>query len=78
MPNTNSGGAFILAEKIRLALAEYNHSLAGIVTASFGVAEYVASDSSTDWFKTADTALFEAKKSGRNKVVISKKSEENS
>ena len=78
MPNTNSGGAFILAEKIRLALAEYNHSLAGIVTASFGVAEYVASDSSTDWFKSADTALFEAKKSGRNKVVISKKSEENS
>ena len=78
MPNTNSGGAFILAEKIRLALEEYNHSLAGIVTASFGVAEYVASDSSTDWFKSADTALFEAKKSGRNKVVISKKSEENS
>lgn len=39
------------------------------ITASFGVAGYVAGDSPETLIKRADRALYEAKKTGRNKVV---------
>ena len=36
---------------------------------SLGVAAYEAENSVTDWLLAADTALLDAKRSGRNQVV---------
>ena len=41
------------------------------ITASFGVAELHPGESSTDLFVRADTALIEAKETGRNRVITS-------
>lgn len=40
------------------------------VTSSVGIAEFKSMESIEDWIKRADTALYEAKNSGRNKVVL--------
>lgn len=43
------------------------------ITSSFGISEYVKNDSISNVFKRADTALYEAKESGRNKVRVKEK-----
>ena len=70
MPNTDSVGAMLVAEKIRQALEANNHPQAGRVTASLGVAERMQSESFATWYKRVDQALYEAKNSGRNRVVM--------
>ena len=41
------------------------------ITCSCGVAEYTKGESSKAWFNRADSALYKAKESGRNRTVIS-------
>lgn len=41
------------------------------ITCSCGVAEYIKGESSKVWFNRADSALYKAKESGRNRTVIS-------
>lgn len=41
------------------------------ITCSCGVAEYIKGESSKAWFNRADSALYKAKESGRNRTVIS-------
>lgn len=41
------------------------------ITCSCGVAEYTSGESSKAWFNRADSALYQAKESGRNRTVIS-------
>ncbi len=41
------------------------------ITCSCGVAEYIKGESSKAWFNRADSALYQAKESGRNRTVIS-------
>lgn len=41
------------------------------ITCSCGVAEYINGESSKAWFNRADSALYQAKESGRNRTVIS-------
>ncbi len=41
------------------------------ITCSCGVAEYTKGESSKAWFNRADSALYQAKESGRNRTVIS-------
>lgn len=41
------------------------------ITCSCGVAEYAKGESSKAWFNRADSALYKAKESGRNRTVIS-------
>ena len=41
------------------------------ITCSCGVAEYIKGENSKAWFNRADSALYKAKESGRNRTVIS-------
>lgn len=71
MPYTAKNGGVKVAEKIRGSLEALEHIGVGTVTASFGVAEHLSGESIPDWFKRADTAMFNAKNSGRNCVKVS-------
>ena len=67
-PQTSLDGAFWLAEKIRTRvksadLGEYGHS-----TASFGVTAFAEDDNIEDITARADTGLYAAKQTGRNRA----------
>ena len=60
-----------ILEKIRKAIENYKFPIIDKVTCSFGA---VLHNPSLTWqitFKSADIALYEAKNSGRNKIIIS-------
>jgi diguanylate cyclase (GGDEF)-like protein len=73
LPGTNETGAVDLAERLRLALGKT--SIKGDqnqfrITASFGVSEVCANDEGVDKpLGRADSALYAAKRAGRNCVV---------
>ncbi len=76
MPQTDLDGARILAERIRQNIEQElfanDKGESFSVTASFGVAELLSSMLTTnDIIAAADKALYIAKNSGRNRVVIS-------
>jgi len=68
--NTPIDQARLVAEKIRLLIAdrEFDNDLR--VSASFGVATLHSNETLEQLFKAADEALYKAKNEGRNKVVI--------
>ena len=59
------------AERIRADLGVKPQPMLGgkCITASFGVAELRPTDSATDFFVRADSAMLKAKESGRNQVI---------
>ena len=67
---TRKEGALEVAERLRIAIRTLEIPGAEHITASFGVAE-CPSDAQTavDILKAADVALYEAKRSGRDRVV---------
>ena len=73
LPETGINGAVIIAERIRNIISETEnnfHNVSLIVTVSLGVAETGQSiDTQEKLIKSADRALYEAKKTGRNRVV---------
>ena len=74
LPGTSARRATQIAERIRRKISDMNVIVDGNsieVTASFGVACFPSSDINNmeDLLKAADKALYEAKESGRNKVV---------
>jgi diguanylate cyclase (GGDEF)-like protein len=73
LPGTDLGGAARVAERIRQALAaRVILSAAGepiAVTASFGVAAHAGSGRADQLLATADAALYEAKRGGKNRVA---------
>lgn len=76
LPNTSIWNAQTVAENIRATIAKKrlhnktgNQDL-GVITMSFGVAEFEPGMSGETLFQEADSALYEAKRSGRNRVVL--------
>ncbi|MBN2808325.1 MAG: GGDEF domain-containing protein [Deltaproteobacteria bacterium] len=73
LPETGKKNALEVAERMRQAIATNNFQAQGrrvSVTMSFGVAEFPGdSDDCDSLIKHADLAMYEAKKSGRNRVV---------
>ena len=76
MPETNSEGAKIVAERIRLAVEAHkiigNENRLFRVTASIGVASFDKKihNKYQDVIRDADYAMYMAKKSGRNQTVV--------
>lgn len=69
-PATHLEGAEVVAEKLRKRIERRTFETVGTLTASFGVAEFNRDEAVDALIKRADDALYEAKKHGRNRVVI--------
>ncbi len=67
---TDASRASILAQKLRVAVEKYNFDTVGKLTISLGVTEYKDNESEENFIKRVDNALYEAKESGRNRVVV--------
>ena len=77
LPNTDVQGAEVIAENCRksietLAIVHGASSVSSVVTVSLGVAgsREAQCRAATDLFEGADSALYQAKQLGRNRVVV--------
>ena len=72
-PNSDEHGAYMLAERIRAAVHEaFANGPDGQLTISFGISTHPLHGQSADGLlRTADQALYAAKRLGRNRSVIS-------
>ena len=72
LPNTNKQNAINLANKLnfevsKIIFEELNNTN---ITISIGVSKYIKNDTIQSIIKRADDALYEAKETGRNKVIF--------
>ena len=84
LANSSAEQAGIIAEQMRKAIMEttikYEKSVSTNITASFGVASMVPGQGQTNpdaLIMAADQAMYRAKRSGRNQVVVSGQSDDN-
>jgi diguanylate cyclase (GGDEF)-like protein len=68
-PNTMKDNAYSVSEKIRCAVEENRFKTVGKITISLGVYTYNKGDDENSMIHKADNALYQAKKTGKNKVV---------
>ncbi len=75
LPQTDLAAAESIANRIRVQLSEKrlvlteNKLSLGVITASFGVAQWFADESDSELIARADAMLYQAKRSGRDRVV---------
>jgi diguanylate cyclase (GGDEF)-like protein len=71
LPNIDTDGAVIVAERLRLAIQEIRIESSDIeVSASFGVSCYAENDDTEFLVNRADLALYKSKRNGRNRVTV--------
>lgn len=70
LKNVTAEEAQMIAEKLRYAVESLKIDDYFSCTCSFGISLYKPSENIDETFKRADDALYEAKHSGRNKVII--------
>lgn len=77
LPSTPQAGAVLLAERIRSSISALHFdtlpSTAG-VTVSIGVGHLAENDTATELLQRADTGLLQAKRAGRDQVIVSQSS----
>lgn len=61
-----------ISEELRFLIESTQLLDAQKITVSLGTAEYNSGETARNWLSRADTALYEAKNSGRNKVCLAK------
>jgi two-component system, cell cycle response regulator len=70
LPHTNIDGAATVANKIKTNIEEYDFTELNLkITASFGVSELGTDDTDESLILRTDKFLYEAKNSGKNKVI---------
>ena len=71
LPDTGAEDAFLIAERLRVAIRDHFGQDTVPITISFGVACYPAhGETAASLLRAADEALYGAKESGRNRTVI--------
>jgi diguanylate cyclase (GGDEF)-like protein len=73
LPETETQGAAVLADKLRRLIADSNFQFEGesvSVTMTFGVACFRKGETLDNCIARADTAMYHGKKAGRNKVML--------
>lgn len=78
LPNTDSSGGVIVAEKIRSKIEHNSFEYDGhffTVTMTFGVAEYEVKEGLDGTIKKADDALYQGKSMSKNCVVLAKRNQ---
>lgn len=70
LPQTNLDGAILAADKIRTSIIEHSFTDKFLkISGSFGVAQLLNEDGEKDFISRADKLLYEAKRTGKNKVI---------
>ena len=70
MPNTPLPAAQRSAERLREQVEQWQFRGVGALTASMGVAQFAPTETTAEWLRRADDALYRAKKRGRNLVEV--------
>jgi diguanylate cyclase (GGDEF)-like protein len=68
LPHTGIEDAFVAAESLRYKVENFSFGLGHDVTVSIGVGEFMPHESVHECVRRADSALYEAKERGRNRV----------
>ena len=72
MPHVEAPQAWVALERLRKCIAQHpmGEQAALTVTISAGVAQWLPGESLDQWLERADKALYQAKRSGRNRCLI--------
>lgn len=69
LADTEESQAILIAEKMRIACGKIIFDECKSITVSIGVAEVQHDETFDSWFRRADSALYTAKNTGRNKTI---------
>jgi diguanylate cyclase (GGDEF)-like protein/hemerythrin-like metal-binding protein len=73
LPDSGYRSAERVAEKVRQAVESHRFATVGSVRLSAGVAERLPDEATANWFERLDHALYDAKRNGRNRVVVDRR-----